>query len=188
MATFDAQPLTADTWEDFLEVFGANGAYDGCWCMFFRQTGAEYSKGRGKPNKAAIRDLCDEGRQPGLVGFLDGKPAGWVSIAPRPEFGRILRSPLFKPDDPDNEAVWSLVCLFIHKHFRGKGLAGYLVTAAAMHARANGAQRVDAYAVHPEGRAAADLYHGTPSMYRAAGFTEVARPNDNRVLMSLTLD
>lgn len=183
MATFETRPLTPDTWEDFLRVFGVNGAYDGCWCMFFRQTGAEYSEGRGESNRVAIRNLCNDGRQPGLVGHLDGEPAGWVSIGPRTEFGRILRSPLFKDDEPDNDAVWSLVCLFVHRDHRGRGMTRHLVEGAVEHARANGAARVDAYAIHPDGRAASELYHGTPEIYRASGFTEVFRPNDNRVLM-----
>lgn len=187
MARFDSRPLTRERWDDFETVFGANGAYDGCWCMFFRQTSKEYSAGRGSANKQAIQNLCDKGREPGLVGYLDWQAAGWVSIGPRPEFGRLLRSPLFRPEDPDDRSIWSLVCLFIAKPARGKGLAGKLVGDAVAHARAHGASRVDAYPIEPEGRPASDLYHGTPKLFAKAGFEEVRRPNDNRVLMSLHL-
>ncbi|MDX1510339.1 MAG: GNAT family N-acetyltransferase [Nitriliruptorales bacterium] len=186
MGTFDVHPLTRERWDDFTTVFGANGAYDGCWCMYFRQTSKEYSAGRGDANREAIRELCEHGREPGLIGYIDWQPSGWVSVAPRAEFGRILRSPLFRPSDPDRDDVWSVVCLFIAKPARGRGLAGWLVTEAVKHARRHGATRVDAYPINPEGRGASELYHGTPALFRAAGFEEVARPNDNRVLMSIT--
>ena len=31
-------PLTPDRWDDFVKVFGQNGACAGCWCMYWRIT------------------------------------------------------------------------------------------------------------------------------------------------------
>src|SRR5204862_421159 len=81
------------------------GAYSGCWCMWFRITQQEFSKGapRGGAggNRAAMKKLVASGKVPGLLGYLDGKPVGWISVAPREEFGRIERSPVAKPVDEE---------------------------------------------------------------------------------------
>ena len=187
MQRLEARPLTRERWEDLEKVFGPNGAYSGCWCMWFRQSQAEYDEHHGDGNRRSLKSLSDKGREPGLIAYVDFEPAAWVSVAPRAQFGRLLRSPLFRPDDPDNEDVWSLVCLYIPKENRGQGLANYLVEAAIHQARAHGATRLDAYPIEPANRSAAELFVGTPDLYRRAGFREVARPNENRRVMSLDL-
>lgn len=37
------RPLTSDLWPAFEDLFGRNGACNGCWCMFWR-VGAAYRK------------------------------------------------------------------------------------------------------------------------------------------------
>ena len=32
--SFEFHPLTKDRWIDFEALFGARGAYGGCWCMW----------------------------------------------------------------------------------------------------------------------------------------------------------
>jgi hypothetical protein len=71
-------PLTPGRWADFDRLFGRSGAYGGCWCMWFRQTGKEYEAQRGAPNKAAMCGLVDGGEIPGIILYADGEPAGWV--------------------------------------------------------------------------------------------------------------
>jgi GNAT superfamily N-acetyltransferase len=155
--------------------------------MWFRQSQAEYDEHHGAGNRESLMALSDKGLEPGLIAYVDYEPAGWVSVAPRAQFGRLLRSPLFRPDDPQNRDVWSLVCLYIPTRSRGQGLSHFLVEAAVRHARAHGATRLDAYPIEPANRSAAELFVGTPDLYRQAGFREVARPNENRRVMSLDL-
>ena len=45
----------------------------------------------------------------------------------------------------DEQPVWSIVCFFISKPYRGEGLSGRLVEAAIVYARQNGAKIVEAY-------------------------------------------
>jgi len=37
------RPLTADLWPAFENLFGENGACNGCWCMYWR-IGSAYHK------------------------------------------------------------------------------------------------------------------------------------------------
>lgn len=123
MTTLVARPLTPARWGDLERLFGPNGAYSNCWCTFMRQTGAEFSRGctrGGAGNRALLRSLIDEGRAPGLIGYADGQPIGWVSVGPRPEFGRILRSPITRlpPEAAVDRSVWAVVCFYIPRQHR----------------------------------------------------------------------
>src|SRR5699024_5821753 len=104
-------PATKSIWCDIDYVLGHGGSVKGCWCMFFRQTPAERRCDWGEGNRAALRALLDVGQQPGLVAYRDGSPAGWCSIAPRGEYGRLARSTVTR--QVDETSVWSLVCLYV---------------------------------------------------------------------------
>jgi GNAT superfamily N-acetyltransferase len=183
-AGVEVHRLTPDRWDDLVELFGPErGANAGCWCMWFRQTGKEHERGRGPGNRRSLRRLVDEGPTPGLLAYADGAPAGWVSVAPREEFGRIERSRILGP--VDDAPVWSIVCFYIDRRHRRRGVGRSLLQAAVEHAVTNGARIVEAYPVDPAGgkKTSADLFTGTPSMFEAAGFREVARRSPTRPIM-----
>jgi GNAT superfamily N-acetyltransferase len=48
------RPLTPDLWPALEDLFGAHGACNGCWCMYWR-IGAAYRKRPREKNKAAFR-------------------------------------------------------------------------------------------------------------------------------------
>ena len=77
------QPLTAERWSDFVELFGERGAYGGCWCMWWRLTRREFEQGQGEVNRQRMKAIVDSGRIPGILAYLQGKPVGWCSVAPR---------------------------------------------------------------------------------------------------------
>ena len=51
MAAFDIRPLTAETWPALEDLFGPNGACNGCWCMHWRIGSAYRTRSRAH-NKA----------------------------------------------------------------------------------------------------------------------------------------
>ncbi|NKI40518.1 GNAT family N-acetyltransferase [Streptomyces physcomitrii] len=183
-----AVPATPACWPDVEELLGRRGAVKGCWCMFFRLTPAERRTRWGEGNRLALRALVDEGREPGLLVYREGLPAGWVSLAPREEFGRLDRSPVSKP--VDDRPVWSLVCLYVAREHRGHGVARQLVRAAVEFARERGARTVEAYPVDdtlgPVG--ADDAYHGLVSLLTQEGFAEVARRAPKRPVLRRELN
>ena len=175
-AMLEVQPVTADRWPDLERLFGPSGAYSGCWCMWFRQSSAEYDRDHGEPNRRAMRGLVRANRVPGLIGYVDGEPAGWISVAPREEFGRVERSRILRR--VDDRPVWSVVCFFIHREHRRTGVGRALLEAAVSHARDGGARIVEGYPWDLDAGAkkqAAELFVGTLPMFEAAGFREVAR-------------
>ena len=136
-------PLTPDNWSDLEILFGENGAHGGCWCMWFRQTNAEAERQSGRGNRMAMKQIVDEGHVPGLIAYVDGIPAGWVSVAPRSQFSRLARSRVMKP--VDDQPVWSVVCFFIAKPFRKQDLSVELLRAAVNYAQQRGADIVEGY-------------------------------------------
>jgi GNAT superfamily N-acetyltransferase len=183
---FTARPLTPASWPDLEALFGLPGGsiVRGCWCMHYRKTGT--SAWTSAQNKAAMHDLVSAGVIPGLVGYLDGTPAGWISLGPRPEYLRLRRSPIMKP--VDGTEVWSVVCSYVPRAYRGRGLQHRLLAAAVEFARRSGAAVLEAYPVDKPERSHDDfMFFGSRSLYERAGFTEVARRSPTRVVMRLPL-
>jgi GNAT superfamily N-acetyltransferase len=188
MPRIDIHPLTVDSWPDFETLFGSSGAYGGCWCTWWRQTRTTYSENGNAGNKQLAQSLVEDGCVVGLLGYFDGVPAAWVSIAPRTNFPSLDRSPVLKR--LDDQPVWSLVCLYVGKNFRGDGLALAMIKGAIDYAAANGARIIEAYPSVPKGDEPlppVSSFMGTPGMFEAAGFEQVARPSRAKAIYRFTV-
>lgn len=176
-------PLVPERWSDFEKLFGPRGACAGCWCMWWRLRRSDWNRGRGEGNRRAMRALVRSGNPPGILAYVDGVPAGWCSIAPREEFATLERSRTLSRIDA--EPVWSVVCFFVARPFRRKGLTVALLKAAAAFAGERGARIVEGYPVEPKKGTMPDAfaYTGLASAFEAAGFVEKARRSPTRPIM-----
>lgn len=177
-------PLTPGRWKDFEKLFGPRGACAGCWCMEPRQTRAEWERGKGEKNRRAMKRLVERGtRPPGLLAYVGREPAGWISIEPRESFSKLARSRVLAP--VDDRPVWSIVCFFVGRRFRGRGLSVALIDGAVAYARGKGARIVEGYPVEPKRKKMAPVfaYTGLAAAFRRARFREVARRSDTRPIM-----
>ena len=186
-AGIEVHPLTSERWDDLVRLFGERGASGGCWCMFFRLPRKAFDAGArdgGLGNRAGLRALVEAGEVPGLLAYLEGEPVGWVSVAPREAFGRVQRS-AFGRASPGARGVWAIVCFFVDRRHRGRGVARALLRGAVEHARREGARALEAYPLDASVRrpAAPEAYVGLSSMFEAEGFREVARPYPHRPIL-----
>lgn len=177
-APLDIQPLEPDGWNDLTSLFEEGGDPKWCWCMYWRLRAKDFAVNRAAANRAGLRALTDvaaaEARTaPGLVGYQDGRPVGWVSLGPRSDYERLERSTTLRPID--DRPVWSVVCFVVSRRARNRGLARALLDGAITYARKHGAPALEAYPTPTEGtrHPAASLYRGTLSMFQAAGFKVV---------------
>lgn len=180
---FKIRPVTPERWKDFAALFGKKGACGGCWCMFWRQTRAEFEQRKGEKNRRAMKRLIDQGTVPGLLAYDDDSPVGWCSLGPRESFSALARSRILKP--VDDRPVWSVNCFFIAKAYRRQGLTVTLLKAAIEHARKNGAEILEGYPVDPGRKKYVDTfaYTGLMAAFLKSGFKEVARRSDTRPIM-----
>ena len=176
-------PLALDRWSSFEALFGESGAYGGCWCMWWRCSHRDFEQQQGECNRLAMKALVDSGVVPGILAYHGGQAVGWCSIAPREQFGALERSPVLKR--LDDRPVWSLVCLFVDKAFRGQGVAQSLVHGAVDYARSQGATLVESYPKLPKRDPLPPVssFMGVPTLYKRAGFVECARPSKSRAIM-----
>ena len=191
MVKLRIEPLTADRWDDLVELFGRPGASiaRGCYCMFYRRSGKHdvpagmtYSEA----NKRALKSLVDRGVVPGLIGYDDGRPIGWVSLGPREDYARLKRSPVMKP--VDEKPVWSIICFVVDPKARRRGVAEAMLKGAVTWARKQGVTLLEAYPCDKPAKASDDsMWFGAKPMFDRAGFVEVARRKPTRPVMRKSL-
>jgi GNAT superfamily N-acetyltransferase len=185
-------PTTAERWPDLEALFGKNGACAGCWCMWWRLSRSEFKRLQGEGNKAMLKEMALGNRVPGLLAYSDGMPIGWCSIGPREQFAGLERSRTLT--GVDDRPVWSIVCFFVVRPFRRRGLLAELVRGAVHYAQQQGAQIVEAYPIDTETPklAAKKLtgvggYMGIASTFRALGFVEVGRASETQLIVRYTI-
>ena len=153
--------------------------------MFYRESGksvVEKNLSLRETRKRSLKRLVDRGGVPGLLGYRDGQPIGWVSLGPRDEYARLARSPVMKP--VDDKPVWSIVCFVVDPKVRHQGVAAALLKGALKWARANGVTLLEAYPIDKSTKAVDDsMWFGAKSMYDNAGFVEVARRKPTRLVV-----
>lgn len=181
---FEVHPLAKDRWSDLVELFNRprGSIVRHCWCMYYRKTGGFV--GPAEANKKALKSLVDHGSVPGLIGYEDGRPVGWVSLSPREDYAKLRRSPVMKP--VDDKPVWSIVCFFVDSKARGRGICEALLKGAVDYARSQGARLVEAYPVDKKEKSWT-MWFGAKSMFDRAGFREVARRKETRPVMRKAL-
>ena len=119
---------------------------------------------------------------PGIIAYADRRPIAWCCIGPREEFPALERSRVLAR--VDDLPVWSIVCLFVARPFRGRGVSVECLKAAAEYAREKHARIVEGYPFEPTLILPAPfVWTGLASAFRKAGFKEVLRRSRTRPIM-----
>jgi GNAT superfamily N-acetyltransferase len=173
--------LTPDLWPALEDLFGKNGACNGCWCMYWR-IGSEYHKRPREENRKAFRQIVKRGPPPGLLAF-DGEVAvGWAQLTPRDSLAWLNRARLVRR--VDDVPVWSLSCFYVRRGYRNKGVTSALIAAAIKAAKRAKAPALEAYPVDAsEKKSVSGLYTGKASTFARAGFKTIARHAPHRPIM-----
>lgn len=180
-------PLTTDNWKDFEKLFGPRGACAGCWCMYWRLPKKTWKENQGAGNKKKIKHLAGKGIFTGLLAYVDGEPAGWCSLGPREDFPVLEKSKTL--GRVDALPVWSIVCFFIHKDYRKKGVSEMILGKVVDFARKKKIKILEGYPVVPNKENYPDTfaYTGFYNSFVRAGFKEAIRRSPTRPVMRYTL-
>lgn len=188
-------PADTTPFADVEAVFGTKGDPAHCWCQWYKIPGSDWRRfgDDGLRDRLEVQ-LQKPGAGPGLIAYDGDVPVGWCAVEPRANLPRLKSSRLITDSTPnpdfDEPGIWSISCFVVPRAYRRRGVGRALTEAAVEFARANGARLIEGYAIDQtlhEKIPAADLFHGTVSMFVGAGFTEVARPNSDRAIMQLRI-
>jgi GNAT superfamily N-acetyltransferase len=189
MADLTVQPATPDRWADVVQVMGTRGDPSRCWCQYFHLRGRAWSEATPESHKERLGAQIRRAEvAPGILAYAGDNPVGWCQVAPKPELARLLHSPNSAAPEGSNDPadLWAITCFVVPPGQRRKGVTHELLAGALRHAETHGAAAVEGYPVDVAAKdrvSSAELYHGTLSLFLAAGFHEVRRPSPIRVVV-----
>lgn len=171
---WEYHPLTPERWADFETLFGPNGACAGCWCAWWLMTNKEFTTSKKEGHKELMRTLVQSGVEPGIIAYADGKPAGWVALAPRENYKRLATSKLLGA--VDDQLVWVVSCFYIFRDYRHMGLMEKLLAAAEDYARSKGIKILEAFPIDvKEKMSPISMYTGKSEVFYRQGYELVAQ-------------
>jgi GNAT superfamily N-acetyltransferase len=175
------KPVTPARWPDLEALFESTGAPKYCWCMAWRATKEELKRTDGKSRKGFLKARVEAGTPVGLLAYAGKEPVAWCSVAPKSTFRKLDD----RDEGEDPSRVWSLVCFFVKKEWRGRGLTARLVEAAADLARKRKAVALEAYPVDED--SPSYRFMGFVPLFADRGFAEIGRAGSRRHVMRLDL-
>ena len=177
----ECHPATSQRFGDLETVFGERGVARKCFCMWWRRpVGGTVDDA---DNKEKFKGVVEAGPPPGLIGYLDGTPVGWVQVGPRADFPALDRSKTL--GRLDTVEVWSINCFVVRTGYRNRGVGSALALAAVEYGRWQGAEVLEAYPYDDTAWSAGNYFTGTTGMFEELGFEEVARRKPTRPIVRL---
>jgi len=175
--------LTPSLWPSVEELFGKSGACGGCWCQAWRiEKGEKWEGIKGDAARKRLKKQIEKGTTMAVLAFDGKNPVGWCTFGPRLSFPRLNRAPSLKCDDA--EKVWSLPCFFVHRNYRGKGVATAMLKHSLEIMKKRGAPVAEGYPAKPYKDGTyipAFSWTGTISLFKKAGFKVAGNPDGGKV-------
>ncbi len=179
--------LTPSRGDDFLRffdhekgpAFADNPEWATCYCHYYQVPIAlKWGDFDGPANRLAMGARIASAEMEGYLAYAGDQVVGWMNAQPysklRPACARMRIAEPSLPVPP--HAAAAIVCFVIAPAHRRQGVARALLTAGLANLSARGIALVDAFPWHagPDDTKATDHYHGTLSMFTAAGFVPIA--------------
>ncbi len=188
-------PASQASCDDLQTIFGTRSAGARCQCQRYKLRPKEsFGSFPAEERRHRLRVQTDCGHPEsdttsGLVAYVDGEPAGWCAVEPRPAYIGLLR--VFRvpwdgrDEDKTDEGVWAVTCFFTRAGFRKRGVSRALASAAVEFARSHGARSLEGYPMVTKDVIPEELHVGTVGTFTDAGFAEANRPSKRRVVMRI---
>jgi GNAT superfamily N-acetyltransferase len=176
------RPVTPGRLDDLGDFAEANGKFGYCSCMKWRMSSTEFKESTREERAAGLNALVGDGAQVGLLAYLDDRPVGWASLAPRGAFEGLRRSRTLPAVD---DSTWVILCFYVVAGFRGRGVQHALLEAAVTEASAAGADELVGYPVPSDAKLY--RYMGSVDVFTDAGFEESRPKGSKRLVMRRSL-
>jgi GNAT superfamily N-acetyltransferase len=195
--SIDVVPANEATWDDIAAVVGKSRSWDQlCFCQRFKLGVPGWRATTVDERAQLLREQTDCGypsshATSGLLAYVDGEPAGWCCVEPRPSLPVIPEQRTWckrRGQDPTDERVWVAACFVTRTPFRYGGVSRTLARAAVEFARDRGAGAVEGYGMVTQPGVEitwGELHVGSRSIFAAAGMRQLAAPSKRRVVMRI---
>jgi GNAT superfamily N-acetyltransferase len=171
-------PVDQSNWTDLEKLFESKGGPHNCWCMVWRNMVEGTDRASKIDKKASLQDYVENQKPVGLLCYDDAEPIAWCSIAPRESYRELS-------GDNSLSDVWSLVCFYIKRDYRQKGISDQLIQEAIQYAKDNGAKYVEAYPVDPD--SPSYRFMGFKPMFEKQGFDLKHKAGQRRYAMTIKI-
>jgi ribosomal protein S18 acetylase RimI-like enzyme len=161
-------------------AFADNADWAKCYCHYYEvPVAVSWPSFDGPANRDAMDARIASGEMDGFLAYAGDEVVGWVNAQPYTKLAHAcarLKIPAPPLPVPPHDAA-AIVCFVTSPAWRRRGVARALLDGALASFAARGIGVVDAFPwiVGPDDTAATDHYHGSPAMFAAAGFVEIAR-------------
>ena len=162
------RPVTIESWKDFVGLFEIKGSPHYCWCTPYRLRDARHLDHAEK--KSLMKGLVADEIPIGVLAFEGDEPIGWCSIAPRETYVRLERARTMPRMTPVASSTWTVLCFFVPRSRRKRGVTQALLEGAVAYARDHGAQIVEGYPFDTAG--ISSTHRGHSHVFEAAGFRQ----------------
>lgn len=163
-------PVAPGRLPDLVRLFQGHGNPAYCWCMLWRVPTKVYRGTDAAGRRALLEDRVRAGTPVGLLAYEGEAPVGWCSVAPRETYERLERSRTMPRVDA--AIAFSIVCFFVPRAHRRRGVPLALLDAAIDTAAAAGADVLEAYPAPPGGPSY--RFMGSRALFERAGFAPSA--------------
>ena len=161
-------------------AFADNPEWSTCYCHYYQvPTALPWKEFDGGMNRMAMRARIETGEMEGFLAYDGPAVVGWMNAQPYQKLTfacarmRIPEPPLTVPR---HEAA-AVVCFVVAPAQRRQGISRALLDAGLSSFARRGVRLVDAFPwnVEPGDDKPTDFYHGSASLFAAAGFQTLAR-------------
>ncbi|RLW69556.1 MAG: hypothetical protein B6D68_01935 [spirochete symbiont of Stewartia floridana] len=170
--------VTKANWHDLEALFESKGSPHYCWCMKWRPNPLSHRIMNKAQKKQALKHYVDRDVPIGIIGYEEGIPISWCSIAPR-ETCKALWG------ETKLEKVWTVACFFVKRPYRGKGITETLLHAAIEYAKKQGANYVEATPADSDSPSYG--FMGRIPLLEKAGFQIIGKAGTRRHYMLLDI-
>lgn len=168
------EAVDQSNWNDLVSLFESRGAPHYCWCMLWRNMSEGCSRKNKTDKKKSLKDYVDQKLPVGLLCYHLDMPVAWCSVAPKQTFRKMT-------EDSRLNDVWSIVCFFIKRPYRKKGLMTQLVLEAENYARERGGVYMEVYPADTD--SPSYQFMGSRPLFEKLGYTFSEKIGERRNLM-----
>jgi GNAT superfamily N-acetyltransferase len=155
--------------------------------MWWRMSSADWKAVPRSEKRDRFRAIVKDGPPPGVLAYNSERAIGWCAIGPRATLPRMRSSRVARPLD-GGEGIWAVNCFFVRSGWRRQKLMPVLLKGALDFAAGQGATTVEACPLDAERKLFwGEGFVGIASVFRKAGFVEIARRTPTRPLMRIAL-